>query len=122
MKPEHHFKIASTIAHALDTKFSVFGFKFGFDPLLNLIPGLGDVIAAILAFYIVYVAKLYKVPQKHINQMIANIALDFIMGLIPIVGTVGDFFFKANTKNLEILRPFVKGNVVEGELLDDRNL
>ena len=44
--------------------------------------------------------------REDINQMIANLVLDFVLGTIPVVGDIGDFFYKANSKNLEILEKY----------------
>lgn len=121
MKPHHHYKIAQTLAGALDTQFNIFGFRFGFDPLLNFIPGLGYFVSLGLALYIIFIAKMLEVPQTHINKMVRNTIVDFIIGLVPFLGWVGDFFFKANTRNLQYIERHLKtqSNIIDGELIPE---
>lgn len=84
-------------------EFSIWKFKFGIDPILGLVPGLGDILPSILSFYIVFVALLHKIPPVKIVRMIFNILIDFVIGSIPILGDIVDFVLKPNIKNLAIL-------------------
>lgn len=118
MKPEHHYKIAKGIVYVMENRFRLFGLKFGVDPVIGFIPWIGDAISNAIALYLVVLAKRMDVEQKHINRMIANIAFDFLIGLIPFVGDVSDFFIRSNTKNLRIIEKHGKVNVVEGEITD----
>ena len=118
MKLHHHYKIAQMLAHLLDTQFSVLGFKFGFDPLLDFVPVAGDVFAALLSLYIVYIGHKAGVPRKHKIRMITNVVIDFLLGLIPVVGTIGDFIYKSNTKNLKIIDEHGNIHAVDGILVE----
>lgn len=117
MKPHHHLKIAEQWAKLMDDQFSILGIKFGLDPILDFLPISGDVLGAILSAYIVLIAFMMEVPQEQIGKMIVNIVLDFIIGLVPFIGTVGDVFFKANKMNLEILKKYAKADAVDGEII-----
>ncbi len=101
---EHHVKAAKFMARLLDRQFNLLGFRFGLDPLIGLIPGAGDAIALILAGYIIWIAVQLKLPQPTINRMLANVALDFVVGLVPVVGDIADFAFQANSRNLALIQ------------------
>ena len=98
-----HLIAVRKVTKLLETKFSIWKFKFGLDPILGLIPGLGDIISAILSFYIVFVAILHKLPILKIIRMVFNICFDLLIGSIPIIGDALDFVMKPNLKNLTIL-------------------
>lgn len=98
-----HLILVRKITKLLETKFSIWKFKFGIDPILGLIPGVGDIISAILSLYIVSVAILYKIPLQKIILMVFNILFDLVIGSIPLVGDALDFVIKPNLKNLAIL-------------------
>lgn len=106
MDNKKHLEIAKKLARLLEIEFSLWKFKFGIDPILGIVPGLGDLTASILSFYLIYVAVIHKVPSNRIAQMIFNIALDFVIGSIPLIGDLLDFGLKPNTKNLAILEKY----------------
>lgn len=114
-----HFIFAKTLARLLDTKFSIGKFKFGIDPLLDFIPGLGTVISLLLSLYIVWVGIYMKVPQREIGHMITNVIVDFILGLLPVLGWAGDFFFKANIRNVKILEKYASRKVLDAEIVNE---
>lgn len=114
---KRHYQVAKSLAHLLDNKFKVGNFSFGLDPLLDFIPGLGDVIALILSFYIIWIAKQAHVPDAEMGIMIRNVVIDFVLGLIPIIGYVGDFIYKANVKNLAILEKYLDKSIIEAEVV-----
>lgn len=91
-------------AKLLDNQFKIGGFSFGIDPLLGLIPVLGDIIPLIFSVYLIILAKSEDLEDYVIHQMIGNMVIDFIIGTVPLVGDVGDFFFKASQKNLLLLK------------------
>lgn len=109
-------KLAGFLADLLDRKFKLFGVRFGLDPIFDLIPFIGGIIPTLLSFYFVYLAFRIHVPENKINQMIGNILFDFILGLIPFIGVVGDVLYKANSKNLAILKayyvPYTEGEII----------
>lgn len=100
---DKHLFYARKTASFLEFKFSIFKFKFGVDPILGLVPGLGDIITTALSFYLVYVAILHKIKFSKIVRMIVYILIDLGVGSIPILGDILDFVIKPNIKNLEIL-------------------
>ena len=108
---------ATTIAELLDNKFEVFGIRFGIDPILGLIPGGGDLVGFILALYIVLIGVRMELPRPKIYRMLVNIALDFGIGLLPVLGDIADFAFKSNMMNLEILKKHAAGSAIDGEIV-----
>ncbi len=78
-------------------------FRFGLDPLLGLVPGVGDVISALLSAWIVAGALRHRVPILKIARMVMNILADMVIGEIPILGDLFDFAFEENVMNMRIL-------------------
>lgn len=78
--------------------------RIGLDPLLGLIPGAGDTIAAFMALSTLVAALRHGIPGVTIARMGINIGLDYLLGLVPLAGDLLDFGFKANRRNLELLR------------------
>jgi hypothetical protein len=101
---EKHITIAEAITDLLENRFTILNYRFGLDPLLGLIPGLGDALALIFSLYLVWIGIQMRLPGEKIEAMVRNILIDFFIGLIHFLGEVGDFVFKANSKNLKILR------------------
>lgn len=77
--------------------------RVGLDATVGLIPGVGDVITALLSSWILVGALRYRVPPLTILRMMGNIVLDIVIGLIPIGGDLFDLFFKQNKKNVELV-------------------
>ncbi len=89
----------------LESKFTIPGtqFKFGIDPILNFIPGLGSYSGLILGFVFIFLAHKKGVSGKVKVLMFRNLILDHILGSLPIAGYVTDFFYKSNEKNMRLL-------------------
>lgn len=115
---DYHLKLAQFIADLLDNQFQIFKWRFGLDPIIGLIPWVGDIFPIILSLYIVWIAKQYNLPQSKINQMLLNIGVDFLIGVIPIVGDLFDFVFISNAKNLQILKTHLQTQpIIDGEII-----
>jgi hypothetical protein len=82
----------------------VLGWRFGLDALLGLIPGLGDTSTSLVSFYILAAAVRYRVSKITLLRMGLNIAFDYVIGSLPLVGDVADAWWKSNRMNLELLR------------------
>ena len=76
----------------------------GLDVILDLIPGVGDIAGAALGAYIVWEARNLGMSKWQIARMSGNVGFDFLLGLIPWVGAIPDFFFRSNTRNLRMIR------------------
>jgi hypothetical protein len=87
-----------------DRNYSFLGIRFGYDAILGLVPVLGDTVAAGVAACIFWKAQKLGVPGHLKTRMVSNIAFDYIFGAIPVVGTIVDVAFKANTRNVRLLK------------------
>lgn len=89
----------------MDTALRIPGtrIRFGLDPLLGIVPGLGDAIGALIGGYIVLAALRAGAPRLVIARMLANIGVDAIAGAVPIAGTIFDVAFKAHRRNAALL-------------------
>jgi len=92
------------VAHLLDDIVRVpgTGVRIGLDPIIGLVPFLGDLTNGLISAWIVIEAARFRLPGVVLAQMIMYATVDFLIGLIPILGDVFDFGFKANTRNLEL--------------------
>jgi Domain of unknown function (DUF4112) len=79
------------------------GYRIGLDGLIGLVPGLGDVVATLLSSYIVVEAARLHVPASVLLRMGLNVALELIIGAVPVAGDLFDFAFKANERNVRLL-------------------
>jgi hypothetical protein len=93
------------LAKLLDNAISIPGtrFKFGFDAIIGLIPGVGDVLGAILSGYIVLEAARAEVPPLTLARMLVNVGIDTLLGSIPAAGDVFDAMWKSNLMNVALL-------------------
>jgi len=82
----------------------ILGSRVGLDPLLGLIPGLGDTVTSLVSFYILVAAVRYRVSKITLLRMGVNIAIDYVVGSLPVVGDVADAWWKSNRMNLDLLR------------------
>jgi hypothetical protein len=98
----------------MDSAYRVPGtrLRFGWDPIVGLVPGVGDVATASFAVTILYHAYLLGVPKVVMGRMLLNILLDLAVGLMPFAGDIADVAWKSNSANLALLerheRPGVK--------------
>ena len=100
------------LAHWLDSVFEIPGIRlrFGIDALLGLLPGVGDTASALASAYILQAAAKFGVSRVTIARMTLNIVVDLMVGAIPIVGDLFDVYWKANRKNVQLLRRHVNAN------------
>ena len=112
---KRHVSAVRTLARLLDSEFKIFGFRFGLDPILGLIPGIGDIISTSISIYIIYVARKLGVPENKLIQMWRNVIIDFVIGFVPFIGDIGDFAFKANQKNIQIIKPYLDIDIQDAE-------
>jgi len=93
------------LTRALDDGLRVPGtrYRFGLDPIIGLVPGIGDAIGAIFSVFIVFQAARLGAPKATLFRMMSNIGIDTIVGEIPLLGDLFDFGWKANTKNMALL-------------------
>lgn len=76
----------------------------GLDVILDLVPGIGTISAAALGSYIAWEARNLGMSKWQIARMGGNIGFDMLLGMIPLIGAIPDFFFRSNTRNLRIIK------------------
>lgn len=99
-------KWVERISSVMDDKFRLPGtnFRFGLDPILNFIPFAGDASGFVVSAVLLYIMAKNGVSRKVLILMALNICVDTAIGAIPIVGQISDFYIKANTRNIKLLK------------------
>ena len=97
---------AEKLVHLMDDQFKVpfINFRFGLDPVIGLIPWVGDLVTFVISALIIKSLVDAGLPRSLITKMVVNIVIDLAVGAIPLVGDVWDFFFQANRKNLKLAK------------------
>lgn len=100
---------------------------FGLDVVLDLVPVVGDVIAAAMGAWIVWEASNLGMSKWHIARMSGNVGVDFLLGAIPWIGAIPDLFFRSNSRNVKIVRKWLDKHhpetaLIEGQVLERREL
>jgi uncharacterized protein DUF4112 len=90
----------------MDTAFLVPGtnIRFGLDALIGLVPGIGDVVTTLISLYIIKEARALGASRLVVWRMLANVALDGVVGAVPLVGDAFDVAWRANRRNMALLR------------------
>ncbi len=96
------------LARLMDAEFSVLGIKFGLDPIIDMLPVAGNTATMIVSLYIFYVAYKLELPRASLIRMVRNIFVDYIIGLVPVLGALGTVFFRSNKMNYRIIKKFVE--------------
>jgi hypothetical protein len=107
--PEGRDQAAEKIAWLTEGLIRIGPYRIGLDPIIGLVPGVGDFLTAIASVIIVLRAIALGIPKAAVARMVVNVAVDAAVGAIPFLGDLFDFAFKANTKNLAILRESLQG-------------
>jgi hypothetical protein len=99
-------KRIEALEHVLEGLFTIPGTnrKVGLDVILDILPVGGDVIGAAMGAYMVWEARNLGMSKLQMTRMFGNVGTDFLLGLIPFVGAIPDFFFRSNTRNLRIIK------------------
>jgi hypothetical protein len=92
-------------ATLMDEEFAIPGLRqrIGLDALLGLVPGVGDAGGALLSTWIILGALRHHVPAVHVLRMVLNVAIDTVVGAVPVLGDVFDMLFKENVDNVELI-------------------
>lgn len=85
------------------------GFRYGLSGIIGLIPGIGDIMDALLSLYIVMRAIQIGVPRVTLARMVVNVGIETAAGSLPFLGAFFDTVFKANRRNYQLLRSHVSG-------------
>lgn len=95
----------------------------GLDVILDVVPVAGDIAGAALGSYMVWEARNLGMSKWQMTRMAGNVGFDFLLGLIPWVGAIPDFFFRSNTRNLRIIKLHLDkhhsgSTIIEGRVSD----
>jgi hypothetical protein len=95
------------LSRLLDTAFPLpGGFRIGIDPIIGLIPGVGDFIASSLSIWFLYDAARLGLKKRVLALMVVNVMMEAAVGAIPVFGNVADAFWKANARNMRLVEKF----------------
>lgn len=101
--------------------------KIGLDVLLDIVPVVGTTAAAALGGWLVWEARNLGMSRWHVVRMMGNVGFDWLLGLIPFIGAIPDFFFRSNTRNLRIVKRWMdrhhpETGLIEGQATGRREL
>lgn len=96
------------VSRLLDSKFKIPGtnIRFGVDPIFGLLPFAGDLATLVLSLLLIYTMYRNGASGKLVAKMILNVLLDASIGSIPVIGTIFDVYYKANNRNVNLLRQY----------------
>lgn len=97
------------LAWVMDRSIPIGRWKIGLDGIIGLVPGLGDLIGALISGVIVAAAIRSGVPRAAIARMLVNVGVEALVGAVPFLGDLFDMAYKANTRNVEIYREALRG-------------
>lgn len=103
--------IARFLAELLDRRFTIPGtsIRIGLDPILGLVPGVGDLLANLTGSAIMFIAAQFNIPKVVLLRMGLNIAVNALIGAIPIFGDIFSIWFRSNIKNVQLLERYAGG-------------
>lgn len=99
-------RLGEFLADLLDRSIRIPGtdYRIGLDPLIGLIPGIGDVIAAVMGVVIVWLAARAGVPRITLTRMGMNVLTNGLIGIVPGLSDLFSAWFKSNVRNVEVMR------------------
>ena len=105
-EPQHVRQRIEALEHLLERALPIPGTskRVGLDVILDFVPGVGPTIAAGLGAYLAWEARNLGMSKWQIVRISKNIGIDWLLGLIPFVGAIPDYFFRSNTRNLRIIK------------------
>lgn len=110
------FKWIDSLSTLLDSRFRVPGtnFKFGLDPIIGLLPGIGEMTTFTFSSLLILEMAKRGVSGKVVTLMVINVVIDTLVGAIPVLGSIFDFFFKANERNVRLLKKHYQEGKYQG--------
>jgi hypothetical protein len=101
-------------ARLLDSRFRIPGtnIRFGIDPILALIPGIGELASPVFAVALIAQGLYQGVPKVILLRMVLNALVDAIISAVPVAGAIGDIFWRANLRNLDLLERHARPGIV----------
>jgi hypothetical protein len=102
---EQRLRRLRQVSHLLDSAFQLPGlpYRFGLDPIIGLVPGIGDLVSPLFTIGLLWQAHDLGLPRVVQLRMIGNVAIDAIVGAVPLLGDLFDFAWKSNDMNMALL-------------------
>lgn len=100
---EKRLRRLRNVAWLLDRSIPIGPYRIGLDPIIGLLPGAGDWIGAVLSLYVFYEGARLGLPRDVLVRMAGNIAVETVVGSVPVVGDLFDFAWQANMRNLALI-------------------
>jgi Domain of unknown function (DUF4112) len=115
-------KRIEAMEHLLEGLFTIPGInrKVGLDVILDLIPIGGDAVGAAMGAWMVWEARNLGMSKLQMARMFGNVGLDFLLGIVPVVGAIPDFLFRSNTRNLKIIKRHLDKHYPATAVVDGR--
>ena len=112
--------LAKFLADLLDQRFTIPGtsIRIGLDPIVSLIPGIGDLLANLTGSLILLIAAQLGVPKIALARMGINVGINTILGAVPIFGDVISIWYRSNVRNVELLERYLARRLKRVELSD----
>ena len=116
----HRLWFAKFLADLLDQRFTIPGtsIRIGLDPIVSLIPGIGDLLANLTGSLILLIAAQLGVPKIALARMGINVGINTILGAVPIFGDVISIWYRSNVRNVELLERYLARRSKRVELSD----
>ena len=110
------------LGYLLDSSIRIpgIGYRIGYDAIIGLVPGFGDLAGFALSAYIVLEASRFGLPKATLARMVFNVGLEALVGTIPLIGDLFDATFKANARNLALLHAHLDERKPEQRAADRR--
>ena len=117
-------KRIEAMEHLLEGLFTIPGTnrKIGLDVILDLIPVGGDAIGALMGAWMVWEARNLGMSKTQMARMFGNVGIDFLLGIVPVVGAIPDFLFRSNTRNLKIIKRHLDKKHPASAIIDQSQL
>lgn len=111
-QPDARLKRLEQLSYYLDNAIPLPGLRYriGYDALIGLIPGVGDLVGLAISAYIVLEAARFRLPFSTVLRMVANVGIEALVGSVPLVGDLFDATWKANARNMALLRERLDGD------------
>src|SRR5690606_35561900 len=102
LDPDSDLQRVRHLAKLLDAQFQIAGIPIGYDSIIGLVPVVGDTISAAISLYPIYLARRHGLGKLVLARMAGNVAVDWLIGTVPLIGDLFDVAFKANLRNLAL--------------------
>ncbi len=114
---ERRLKQLDYVAHGMESLVPIPGtdMRMGLDPVLGFIPVVGDILGLLPAGYIIHSAHRMGASRRMVLRMVMNVGVDVVIGFVPLIGDIFDVSWKANTRNVALIRQMAEMKTAHAE-------